>query len=215
MCGRFALSAETDELIREYVAQGGRPQDWRPSYSIAPTDRAPIVRRHDEARELVLAGWDIPMPAAAHGRPGINARIEKLGGGWWAPSFRERRALVPMTGYYEWTGTKSPKTAHFIHGDGLLTAAGLWRDVDGAPRFAVITREARDASGEVHDRMPAFLPAEAWDDWLTGPGDAGLQQMLTDVSDTVAGTLRTHIVDSKVNSVQRVDPSDPSLIEPT
>jgi putative SOS response-associated peptidase YedK len=215
MCGRFALSAETDELIREYVAQGGRPQDWRPSYSIAPTDRAPIVRRHDEARELVLAGWDIPMPAAAHGRPGINARLEKLGSGWWAPSFRERRALIPMTGYYEWTGARSPKTAHFIHGDGLLTAAGLWRDVDGAPRFAVITREARDASGEVHDRMPAFLPAEAWDDWLTGPGDAGLQQMLTDVSDTVAGTLRTHIVDSKVNSVQRVDPSDPSLIEPT
>jgi putative SOS response-associated peptidase YedK len=63
--------------------------------------------------------------------------------------------------------------------------------------------------------MPAFLPAEAWDDWLTGPGDAGLQQMLTDVSDTVASTLHTHIVDSKVNSVQRVDPSDPSLIEPT
>lgn len=59
-----------------------------------------------------------------------------------------------MRGYFEWTGEKGDKTPHFLHSDGLLSAAGL-------------TREARDASGEVHDRMPAFLTPDTWDAWLT------------------------------------------------
>lgn len=33
--------------------------------------------------------------------------------------------------------------------------------------FVVITREVRGASGEVHDRMPAFLTSDTWDAWLT------------------------------------------------
>jgi putative SOS response-associated peptidase YedK len=28
MCGRFAMDAKTDELIQEFVASGGDPQDW-------------------------------------------------------------------------------------------------------------------------------------------------------------------------------------------
>ena len=38
------MNKETDQLVAEFVAQGGRPQDWRPAYSIAPTVNAPIVR---------------------------------------------------------------------------------------------------------------------------------------------------------------------------
>ena len=37
MCGRFALSSTTNELITAFVAAGGRAEDWRPTYSIAPT----------------------------------------------------------------------------------------------------------------------------------------------------------------------------------
>lgn len=67
-----------------------------------------------------------------------------------------------MRGYFEWTGDKTPKTPQFLHGDGLLSAAGLtWSmelpNGEQSRCFVVITREARDASGEVHDRMPAFL----------------------------------------------------------
>ena len=63
----------------------------------------------------------------------------------------------------------------------MLAAAGLtWTtEIDGDRRrvFVVVTREARDASGEIHDRMPAFLTRDLWDDWLnpsslTVDGDA-------------------------------------------
>lgn len=32
--------------------------------------------------------------------------------------------------------------------------------------FVVVTREARDTGGEVHDRMPAFVTADTMDAWL-------------------------------------------------
>lgn len=62
MCGRFANDAKTDELIQEYVADGGKPEDWwkswAPAFSIAPTQSAPIVRDRGEGRILELVRWD-------------------------------------------------------------------------------------------------------------------------------------------------------------
>ena len=89
MCGRFAMNKETNELIEEFVAQGGRAQDWRPSYSVAPTSDALIVREWagedgTENREVALARWDWPKRASRPtGAPIINARMEKLPTGFW------------------------------------------------------------------------------------------------------------------------------------
>ncbi|MBD3757237.1 MAG: hypothetical protein IE924_03950 [Microbacterium sp.] len=65
--------------MAEFVAQGGRPQDWRPAYSIAPTVNVPIVREwQDEGtieREITLARWDWPKPP---NRPtGASTKQEK------------------------------------------------------------------------------------------------------------------------------------------
>lgn len=83
----------------------------------------------------------------------------------------------------------------------------------------MITREARDAGGEVHHRMPAFLTDEALKEWLS-PGKlkadekAPLLGQLEDVSTTIAGQLATRPVYRQVNNVRTLDRSDPSLIEP-
>lgn len=228
MCGRFAMDAKTDELIQEYVAGGGDPQEWwrewNGSYSIAPTDRAPIVRDRGEGRILELVRWDWEKPKnMPQGRPIINARIEKLNTGFWAPAFTAARVVVPMRGYFEWTGEKGSKTPHFLHGEDLLSAAGLtWSmhvDGDEVRCMVVITREAQDASGEVHDRMPAFLTPETMDAWLEPvkldrAGREEMQAELMASSEQVAGTIRQHVVDRKVNNARTVNRSDPSLIEP-
>ena len=229
MCGRFANDAKTDELIQEYVADGGKPEDWWKSwagaYSIAPTQDAPIVRDRGEGRILELVRWDWQKPAnRPKSGPVINARMEKLAQGFWAPAFSAARCIVPMRGYFEWTGDKTPKTPHFLHGDGPLSAAGLTWSM-GLPNgeksrcFVVITREARDASGEVHDRMPAFLMPDTWDTWLapeklTGDRKAETLAMLEHTSGDVASTIREHVVDRKVSNSRTVDSTDPSLLEP-
>ena len=237
MCGRFAINQKTDELIKEFVAQGGKADEWAGSYSIAPTTSAPIVRETTDddghvQRELTLAKWDWEKPPSRPGGgPIINARMEKLISPFWTGPFSRSRCIVPMLGYYEWTGEKGDKTPHFIHGAGTLAAAGLtWMaDIKGERRrvFVVITREARDASGEVHDRMPAFLVPDLWDQWLnpeplTVEGDSAASkqnrlQLLDELdqsSSAVAATISTHVVDRRVNSVRSADPRDSGLIEP-
>ena len=130
-----------------------------------------------------------------------------------------------MRGYYEWTGEAGDKQPHFLHGGlPILAAAGLAtaRKVDDAwvVSTVIVTREARDASGEVHPRMPAFLTREAYDEWLSPAklaSDADKERMLhllESVSSEVAASLTGYEVDRRVNNSRTVDPADPGLIEP-
>ncbi|WP_371743661.1 SOS response-associated peptidase family protein [Herbiconiux sp. SALV-R1] len=89
---------------------------------------------------------------------------------------------------------------------------------DREARFAIITREARDASGEIHDRMPAFLTPDAWDTWLA-PGDlagpAEALDMLKASSEEVASTITTYLVSKTINNVRaRPEWNDTTLLEP-
>ena len=86
--------------------------------------------------------------------------------------------------------------------------------------FTIVTREARDASGEVHERMPAFLTENAVADWLV-PGKLEREQKdpLLAPADQVstpamAAELVTVPVDRQVNNVRTLDRTDPSLIAP-
>ena len=235
MCGRYAMSKNLDDLVQTYKAQGGCGDDfmdwWKSTFSIAPTDPVPIVReRLDDGtieREIEPAVWDLrPAWRKEIKAPQFNARLETVAEKpMFKTAFTSRRAIVPMTGYYEWTGPKGDKQPHFIHaGDELLSAAGLYevRKVNDEWEVScvVITRTGKDSAGEVHDRMPVFLTDDVWADWLNPdkfePDDKeDLLAMLDDRSETVAATLSTHLVDRKVNSVRALNREDPSLIEPT
>ena len=159
----------------------------------------------------------------------INARYETVTtNGMFRSSFSSQRVVVPMTGYYEWVeqddGTKQP---YFVHpkNSGLLNAAGLSaarKSEDGESwdiTFTIITREAKDAAGEVHDRMPAYLPGDKLGEWRA-PGKLGddekadLHRGLGEVSEEIAAALVTYPVSREVNNTRKVDRTDPSLIEP-
>ena len=232
MCGRFANDAKVDELIQEFVAQGNDYRDWKPQYSIAPTEVVPIVRERQNketgeiTRSIDPAVWNFhPAFMKESKRPQFNTRIETVAtNGLWKGAFASSRCLVPMRGYYEWTGEPGSKQAFFLHGpQPLLAAAGIYtaRKVgdEWEVSTSIITREARDASGEVHDRMPVFLERDVWDDYLAPVklDDAGKEEMvalLNAESEKVAATITNYEVDRRVNNSRTVDPEDPTLIEP-
>ncbi|HEY2644152.1 MAG TPA: SOS response-associated peptidase [Galbitalea sp.] len=237
MCGRFALDSKTDELIQVFVAEGNNFEDWIPKYSIAPTDLTPIVRERKRSdtgvvtRSVDAAVWDFhPAFLKESKRPQFNARIETVTtNGLWKGAFASSRCIVPMRGYFEWSeleeNGKKVKQPHFLHGEpGTLAAAGIYtvRKVDDewVVSTAIITREARDASGEVHDRMPVFLTPAEYDEWLspeklgTDAEREGMVSLLEDVSEQVASTITTYEVDRKVNNSRTADPLDRDLIEP-
>ena len=177
-----------------------------------------------------MARWGLhPSWAKDKGPRPINARLETIAtNGMFRGPFSSGRAIVPMTGYYEWVeaadGGKDPYSIHHPEGQ-LLHAAGLTaarKSEDGEGwdvTFTVVTREARDASGEVHDRMPVFLTDEVAQEWLTpGKLDAAqkdpLLAQLDEASSLISSELVTVPVDRKVNNVRTLDRTDPSLVEP-
>lgn len=235
MCGRYVLEVDGDGLLRSYAAQPARELDriWEPVFSIAPSTRAPVVREHlDDTgelhRTLDLARWGFrPSWAKNKGPSPINARYETAASnGMFRAAFASSRAVVPMSGYYEWVDTEAGKQPYYVHAqDGSqLHAAGLTTaaknaDGDWDVSFTIITRAAQDAAGEVHDRMPAFVDEEFLTDWLApGKLDASqrehLHGALGEVSERMAAGLITHPVDTRVNNTRTVDRTDPGLIAP-
>jgi putative SOS response-associated peptidase YedK len=238
VCGRFALDKKTDDLIVAFVADGNDYEDWVPKYSIAPTETVPIIRerKHSDSgevsRTIDSAVWDFhPAFMRDSKRPQFNARIETVASnGLWKGAFSGSRCIVPMRGYYEWediigTDGKTLKQPHFIHGEGdVLAAAGIYsaRKVNDewVISTAIITREAKDASGEVHDRMPVFLTPKYFDEWLNPVAfttDAEREHtvsILEVVSEGVASTITTYEVDRRVNNSRAIDPLDATLIAP-
>ncbi|MCU1477037.1 MAG: response-associated peptidase [Subtercola sp.] len=235
MCGRFAMNKETDDLILEFIARGGDPQDWRPSYSVAPTDEAPIIRQRagdadtdahsPDRREVELAQWGLkPAWAKPKGPAPINARLETIAtNGMFRSAFAAHRCIVPMNGYYEWQQLADGKQPYFIHADtDLLAAAGLYsvrKDEAGEWKvsFTIVTREAADASGEIHERMPVFLTPDLWAPWLDPTKIANPEpvlQALDRSSLAVARSITTYPVARTVNNSRTLNPDDPALIEP-
>lgn len=219
MCGRYTLSAP-GELVAE-LFQAEAAVDLRPRYNIAPTQPAPIVRRRGGRRRLELVEWGLVPSWArqAAGNRSINARAESLRD---KPSFRdsfaERRCLVPADGFYEWR-VEGPrlKIPHHLRpaGEPVIAFAGLWdsRREDGGQEaretFAIVTTDASADLVELHDRMPAVLPREAWPAWLDPASDPDeLQRLLRPAP---VGFFVPRAVGPRVNSVAH---DDPSLLEP-
>jgi putative SOS response-associated peptidase YedK len=96
---------------------------------------------------------------------------------------------------------------------------GAWPDRTKAPddpdrwrlSVAIITRDAHVAPGEVHDRMPACLAPDAFDDWLGDQlGTDDLVELLDRSSFEVAHQLGYYPVSKAVNSVKN---NGPELID--
>lgn len=178
-------------------------------------------------RRLVSLRWGLVPSWAkdiAMGNRLINARAETAAE---KPAFRRafaaRRCLLPAEGFYEWRGeTKGKRQPFFIRPrDGMLAMAGLyeiWRDptrADDDPEAflwstVILTTQAVDELGEIHDRMPMLVERDQWSQWLDPENHdaAALSSMLTPA---VPGVLDVYPVSTEVN---RVSNNGPHLIEP-
>jgi putative SOS response-associated peptidase YedK len=110
----------------------------------------------------------------------LNARAETVATHpMFASAFRARRAIIPMTVYYQ-RGTKGgPRTTFAIsRRDGQpMAVAGLWESYQWPNgqierTYCIITTEANSVVAPINDRMPVVLEKEDWSVWLGDlPGD--------------------------------------------
>jgi len=228
MCGRFGVGLPFSTLAKLLRAEpldedeDAASSSWGPDFNIAPTDRAPVLRRlPDGRRTLALFRWGLVPFWASDPKVGarmINARGDTVAD---KPAFREsfktKRLLVPASGWYEWThpgpapGTKKkdlPRpTPHWIASpsDEPLLFAGLWASWSNKASdtrletFSIITTDAAPSTRAVHDRMPVILDAQQQELWLDPQTPL---DVLGAMLGPYPGPLVHHPVDTAVNNVR-------------
>lgn len=104
MCGRFGRTTPPEQIIQRYGIQEVRG-DFTPSYNIAPSQQAPIVRTDSGHRVLELMKWGLVPSWAKDEKIGykmINARAESvIEKPSFRSAFRKRRCIVPACGFFE------------------------------------------------------------------------------------------------------------------
>lgn len=214
MCGRFVEKADADELMRRFGVTE-LPKPIQIGYNLAPTMSLPVVvADHDGTRAFRFMDWGFTIPD----RPLlINAKAETADSlPTWKKSMRERRCIVPASGYYEWQGEKGSKQPYYIHlaDDELIGFAGLWRDAKnkkGEPvaQFSILTTTPADSIAFIHHRMPVILHPQDEELWLDPKeSDVGAVKALLTPYD---GDLEAYKVSGRVGSTSN---NDPSLIDP-
>lgn len=182
-------------------------------------------------RELRTVRWGL-VPSWAKdpsiGNRLINARMETVAEKpAYKKAFQKRRCLLPADGYFEWYVTeqvtkngKPVKQPYFIRPSdgGVLAMAGLyefWPDPakaeDDPSRWlwscTILTTDAEDELGRIHDRMPLMVERDRWAQWLD-PARPGSLDLLVPA---MPGRLRAYPVSSLVSNVRN---NGPELIEP-
>lgn len=219
MCGRFAVTGDSDFYVNYYGADEGPEEPLAPSWNVAPTDETYIVAEHDGKRRVGTMAWGlIPSWSEDSRTIHINARAETIAT---KPAFRRafsrHRCLVPADGFYEWEPKEKGRTPHWVYrADGFpMTFAGVWgawqdrSTGDWVRRFSIVTTEATGTISSIHHRMPVILPDDAWDAWL----DRDLEDpeaalaLIASIGDDL---ISEHPVSSRVNSVRN---NGPELVE--
>ena len=146
---------------------------------IYPKYIAPVII---DGKEGISAGpmrWGLPI----YGKKdvNINATMEKVEQlSMFSKGFRERRLVVPTTGFFEWD-KRDPenkyKALFRLPGADVLYLAGLYGTYtldDGSKesRFTIITTAANEGMKPIHKRMPVMLYPNELGSYLRDIDDA-------------------------------------------
>lgn len=215
MCGRFVIELPVDAMAKLFAAAPANNLPMVPNFNVCPTTQVHVVSLGETGRRLGAMRWGF-LPhwykSPTDGPLLINARAETIAE---KPAFRaacrERRCILPISGFYEWTRDGEVRLPWYItRRDGApMALAGVWQNwgEDHAPTCAVVTTSANEPMSEIHHRMPVVLEEGDWGKWLGEEGKGAALLMKASDNDV----LRFHRVDKAVNSNRA---SGPQLIEP-
>ena len=214
MCGRFYLDVQPDELLDHFGLEV--MPALKPRYNIAPSQAVAAILEGAGGRELRMLRWGlIPFWAKDEkiGYRTINARAETVDSKpAYRAAFRNRRCLIPATGFYEWQTGPNGKQPYCIHPRqrDLFAFAGLyehWQDGSGktVDSCTILVTQANPAIAAVHDRMPVILAPENYSVWLDPQtkDPAILKPLLIPAP---AEAIDLYPVSKRVNSPKNDDP---------
>ncbi|MEO1658125.1 MAG: SOS response-associated peptidase [Pseudomonadota bacterium] len=218
MCGRFSQEATWQELREYYNLIPSQPaMNLAARYNIGPLQSATIIRETDGGREAVKARFDLRPDLKRFSM--FNAKSETVTEkatfkGPWA---KGQRAILPVTGFYEWPRPKVTGAPPFhitAAGGGRLQLAALYgrwfnpNTQEDEATFAILTTSPNaDMAAVPHHRSPVVIDEAATETWLTGDV-AKAAALLTSPPDGAYAMVR---VSSYVNKIGN---EGPECVEP-
>ncbi len=182
MCGRMNITDnEGIRLLMELIGMPSWPS-IQARYNVAPSAGLDVlyaaidspsnettpVTAHDTMHWGLVPPW---AKAGQFKRPLINARSETVRE---KPSFRHlvdgHRALVPITGFYEWLRKGDSRQPYYFHAadNTALLLAGLYQEnAKGEREITLLTTAANDTMAAVHHRMPVIIKPDDALVWLS------------------------------------------------
>jgi putative SOS response-associated peptidase YedK len=202
MCGRFTLHSR-DRIKPKGLTPIDLPFEAR--YNIAPSQEILAIADFGCGIEARMLTWGLIPCWSTDGKGFINARAETLEEKpSFSESFRFRRCLIPADGFFEWKRTGREKRPFYIYSDNEapLMFAGIWDTWRNRGELitscAIITTAANELVAELHDRMPAILPAEVYESWLNQRTNR--TELLRTLVPFPSAKMKTYPVSSSVNS---------------
>jgi putative SOS response-associated peptidase YedK len=211
VCGRASLTASPEELEEAFELPAAPAVS--PRYNIAPTEPMLVVRAAEGGeREAVQVRWGLNRPGSEEAQAPINLPVEHAARGALRRTLRERRCIVPLTGFYEWKRAGKARQPYNVRRkDGkVFGVAGLWDRLEGGDgddleSCLILTTGANDVVIPIHHRMPVILDPVSYSRWLSLPAQGGpelmaaLQQLSEDL-------LESYPVSPLVNKAGVEDP---------
>jgi len=213
MCGRYSLIFIDDlgKRFRIFDPTLG----IRSHFNIAPSQMMPVIVQQHEQVEMVMMQWGLIPHWVKDPKKlmhPINAKAETLAE---KPMFsgllKNKRCLVPASGFYEWRKDGKRKIPYYIHlkESPLFAIAGLydvWYDAFNMAHltYTIITTDANDLVAPLHDRMPVILKQEDENRWLATDAPSS-DEMKKILGPYPPGEMDAYPVSSRVNSPEVVD----------
>lgn len=220
MCGRFTL--RHPNRIKFDAKRQTPPPLFEPRFNIAPSQDILTVMPDGEERLLVPVRWGLIPSWSKEPKGFINARAETLDSRpTFSESFERRRCLVPADGFYEWQRSGKTKQPYYfqMEDEAQFYFAGIWDEWRGGEESitscAIITTTPNELLETIHNRMPAILPAEVQEAWLSS--DTEPMELLSFLNPFPATAMKSYPVSQQVNAAKvedarLVEPIDISLV---
>lgn len=194
MCFTVNVNIIREELESRYGSSLLDPEKYRPSYyyhAFAFPELPVVYTSAGGDREIRCLRWGL-IPGWVSGaeeadrisRMTHNARSETVAEKpSFEESFRSRRGLLPVKGFFEWQHSSGSKRPWYIFNPSLpiMSLAAIydtWYDRDAERElstFSILTTRANRLMSEIHNtkkRMPVIIKPEDEERWLYAePGD--------------------------------------------
>lgn len=214
MCGRLDQS-DIDRLIRNFgwAEDAFNRSQAEGKYNVCPGTFRPVM--HVEDGDLFIDdlhwGYKSKWADSSGSLPmAVNTRLENINNRYWKPLLKKGRAIVPASGWFEWTGPKGSKQPWHIHRKDraplYLAALASFKpesDIKTLHAFTIITADKGGGLLDGSDRRPLVLSAEDAAVWLDPDLLADQAEMLVRSVALAPEWFDWHPVDPAVGNVQR------------